>query len=297
MDEASRGLEQRRDEPGTPATPPASSRLEERRDDQALAVVDLATYVRHVRARLRAKKDCLTLITGKPGEGKSHLAYLLARLVDPTFTEEHMVFSGEVFIRLCESRPKWSSVVWDEIVEGGLSIEAVSGENRRVLKHLVTGRSLNQAMFACAPKLKLFQTYTKDDRAHWWIHVERRGVALFHQVVDNNPYPNGKPFYAQRFRRVDLPPMSPDVEARYERRKEEWRTRWHRDSKRYVRAMNARDQEAEAVKQLVKSLSWLPPAVRTFEDTFPGHKGKLRPWEEQVKRHVDARLSARRRTT
>ncbi len=256
-------------------------------------VEGLAGFKEHVRQQLRRNYDVLALITGRPGVGKSHLANYLAHQTDPTFTVRGRTFwSGKSLIWGSERAPRYSTVVWDEIVEGGLAIEAITGENRDVLKHLITGRSLNLFTIACAPTLKLFQGFTKEDRAAWWIHMPRRGEAIFHRVSNDNPYPRARTFYPQAFILEGFPAMDDAELTLYEKLKLEWRTKWHRDSDRYLGAMDAKEAEDMAVRKLKKSLAWLPASVDAYASTFPNHKGKLAPWEQRVRTQLHANKGA-----
>jgi hypothetical protein len=246
-------------------------------------ITTLDDWIEHVQRRLRANFDVLALVTGNPGVGKSHLANYLAHRVDPTFNvRSRTFFSGKSLIWGSERAPRYSSLVWDEIVEGGLALEAITSENRQVLKHLITGRSLNLFTLACAPKLKLFQGFTKEDRAQWWIHIPKRGTAVFHSVNNANPYPGSRTYYPQEFILTGFPAMGKGECDEYERLKREWRTKWHRSSEAYLGAMNARETEDQAVARLARALAWLPKAVSEYEDTFPGHKGPLKAWEKEL---------------
>jgi hypothetical protein len=258
------------------------------------SVTTLDEFVTSVRRQLHANYDVLALITGKPGSGKSNLANFLARKVDPTFSiPERTFFSGKSLIWGSERAPRYSAVVWDEIVEGGLAIEAITSENRDVLKHLITGRSLNLFTVACAPKLKLFQAFTKEDRAEWWIHLPRRGEAVFHRVANENPYPGAKTYYPQQFVLTGDFTMPRAQLELYETLKREWRTKWHRSSDAFLSALSARETEDQAVHRLARALSWLPGAVREYEDAFPGHRGLLKPWEKKLQARILANRKAR----
>lgn len=258
----------------------------------------LKDWITWVHQQLRTNRDVVVLITGRPGDGKSHFANYLAHRVDKRFrVDVGTFFSGKTLIAGSERAKRGSAVVWDEIVEGGLSIEAMTSENRDVLKHLITGRSLNLLTIACAPKLKLFQGFTKEDRAHWWIHIPRRGVAVFHHVKDDNPYPGAKPFYPQQFILTGFPPMDKAEEEVYEQLKQDWRRKWHRNSDAYLAAKKKETSEDLILKEIKRRLHWLPASVQEYATTFhPKNKKKPERWEQQILDQLQANKIARQET-
>jgi len=252
----------------------------------AADIRSLGGWVTYIRGRLRQSWDAWILVTGAPGVGKSMTANFLAHKIDEAFTLDRTFWSGRSLIWGSEIAPPFSALVWDEIIDGGLSSEAITRENRQTLKHLITGRSYNLATIVCAPKLRLFQSFLKEDRAEWWIHIPARGVATFHHVIDWNPYPGAKPYYKQKFtlRRIPMPPA--EEEADYKRRKREWRTLYHRDSEKFVKEKTDDDKLKVNVERLARKLSWLPTAVDEYAAAFPGHKGSLKPWEKTVRHRL-----------
>lgn len=252
----------------------------------AADIASFEAWLAYIRRRLREKWDAWILVTGKPGVGKSMTSNFLAHKIDEAFTLDRTFWSGRSLIWGSENAPPYSALVWDEIIDGGLSAEAITRENKQTLKHLITGRSYNLATLACAPKLRLFQGFMKEDRAEWWIHLPARGIATFHHVIDWNPYPGAKPYYKQKFTLRGIP-MPPAAEvADYERRKREWRTLYHRDSEKFVAEKTDEDKLKANVERLARKLSWLPDAVQGYAETFPGHKGSLKPWEKAVRARI-----------
>jgi len=242
---------------------------------------DLVTYLQ---SRTQDKWDALVLITGEPGVGKSNCANFLAHLGDDTFTLARTAFSGGAYVRLCERSPPNSWVVWDEIVQGGIKVEATTREGKSVRKHLMTGRSLRQVSLACAPTRDDFLSYATEDRARWWIWVYARGRAKVHYYTDKSPYASGSATrWTEPLFRFKFPQMADAEMAEYERLKEEWRVRWGRDSDALLKHAAKRDRESEAVTATVKRLGWLPDAVQAYAQTFPGHGGKLKPWEKKLR--------------
>jgi hypothetical protein len=122
-------------------------------------------------------------MVGAERVGKSTLAYMLGRKLDPWFDHTRMVFSGEQFMRLAVTLPKGSVLVLDESISGGFSRDAMSTFNKRLAKFLVVCGERNLILFILFPNRNWLDGYIKDHRSQWEINVKKRGRAVIRKPL------------------------------------------------------------------------------------------------------------------
>lgn len=144
-------------------------------------------------------KDAVVVISGRERSGKSTLAWTLASQVDPSFNAERMVFSGSDFMREATKLPRGRALVLDEAIQGGFSRDAMTDQNRSLAKFLVVAGERNLVSFVLFPNLRWLDPYISEHRARWWVLVERRGVALVHEMRRAD-YRGSKPSWKRLFR-------------------------------------------------------------------------------------------------
>jgi hypothetical protein len=67
----------------------------------------------------RDKQNCLILVQGEPGTGKSNTAIRIGEQIDPTFTIERVVFTAQDFMDVVDSGlPEGSVIIFDEAGTG-----------------------------------------------------------------------------------------------------------------------------------------------------------------------------------
>lgn len=142
-------------------------------------------WVLDVRKRPSQDKDTVIVITGKERMGKSTLAFTLGRLLDRGFNHSRMVFAGKDFIELATSSPKGSVIVLDEAITGGFSRDAMSKQNKALVKFLVICGERNLVAVICWPNINYLEKYLREHRMHYWIMIPsgKRGYAMMKEPL------------------------------------------------------------------------------------------------------------------
>lgn len=168
--------------------------------------------------------DTLCLVTGSVRKGKSTCAQKVAKRVDPTFETEwrnRIAFGwGELcdiileFPRGEELEPGEVRVaIWDEIIEGGMSREAMTKDNREMQKFFTVSGERNACVFALAPHINNFDSSIRDSRATDWCVIPRRGIVKGHVRKDGGDYPGRKKSWDDIFLKRFTKDSSPQFKA------------------------------------------------------------------------------------
>jgi len=80
------------------------------------------------RKRLARNQNLLCVITGQTGTGKSLSALEFARLIDPTFTADQVVFTVEEFLNLMETLGPGKVIIFDE---AGVDLDARRSSSKK----------------------------------------------------------------------------------------------------------------------------------------------------------------------
>lgn len=77
---------------------------------------DEYSWIRYIRQRIRQNKNFLAITTGQTGSGKTWATISIAEMLDPEFSVERIVFTGQDLMKLINSNKlkKGSVIVWDE---------------------------------------------------------------------------------------------------------------------------------------------------------------------------------------
>jgi len=116
----------------------------------------MSILVDRVRRRLlKNNKNWLCVICGGTGSGKSYSALRLASLIDPDFSIEKVVFTGEAFLKLINSKQLKAGdvIVFDEFGVGMPRRMWYSVSNKMISYLLQTFRNLNIGVIFTVPSL------------------------------------------------------------------------------------------------------------------------------------------------
>jgi len=186
---------------------------------------------------LRKNKNFLCLIVGKTGSGKSYSALELAKLIDPSFNIDRIVFDAEGFMRLLNSGElkRGNSIVWDECGVSIPSREFMSVLNRSINYILQSFRRENLAVIFTVPDPSFIDIQTRK-----LCHAEIETVSINYQkelvvckylVIDSSPrfnkvyykYPvffeNGKQKTIKQFL---IPKPNEDIISAYEEKRKQF---------------------------------------------------------------------------
>lgn len=169
---------------------------------------DYENWIQTLRGLHESDKDAVVVITGRERTGKSTMAWTLAKRIDAGFGPGRMVFTGRDFMQEATKLPKGAALVLDEAIQGGFSRDAMGDQNKALAKFLIVAGERNLVSFVLFPNLRWLDPYIAEHRARWWVLVERRGVALVHEMRRAD-YRGAKPSWKRLFR-VNFNPVEGD---------------------------------------------------------------------------------------
>jgi len=116
-------------------------------------------------------KDCVLVVDGREGAGKSTLAFQLAKYVDPTFNINRIVFSPDKFREQILNAKKGQAIVYDEAFTGFSSRASLSPINRVLVSLAMQMRQKNLFVIIVLPTIFLLDKYMALFRTRALIHV------------------------------------------------------------------------------------------------------------------------------
>lgn len=170
------------------------------------------SFVGLLRGRVRADFDNVLVVDGEEGVGKSTFALTLARsLTDGRFDPSQVVYNFEDWERVVDLSKRGNVYLLDEGGNLGFSRDHSTGENKRLVKILMVARQVNPTLILCIPNFRWLDVYLREHRAHFRVHIERRGVAIVQERVTDwhagnvwfedhykfyfDPFPGDDPFW------------------------------------------------------------------------------------------------------
>jgi len=118
--------------------------------------------IRFIKDRIKKNKNCIIVIVGGTGSGKSWAALTLAQALDPNFGIDHIAFLAAKFMAMVNKDfPPGSVLMWDE---GGVELgsrEFMSKKNRLLSKVLQTVRYKNHIIILTVPDLKFIDAHAR----------------------------------------------------------------------------------------------------------------------------------------
>lgn len=132
-------------------------------------------------------KDCVIVIDGKEGSGKSTLGLQWCKYIDPSFNLNRVVFSPDEFREAIFKAKKCQAVMFDEAFTGFSSRSALSGVNRTLTSLMMQIRQKNLFVVIVLPTFFLLDKYISLFRARVLVHVyENSGRRGFFRVYSSN---------------------------------------------------------------------------------------------------------------
>lgn len=121
-------------------------------------------------------KDCVIVVDGREGSGKSTFALQMAKYVDPSFNLKRIVFAPEDFREAILKAKKGQAIVYDEAFTGFSSRASLSPINRVLVSLAMQMRQKNLFVIIVLPTIFLLDKYMAMFRTRALIHVfESRG--------------------------------------------------------------------------------------------------------------------------
>jgi hypothetical protein len=174
-------------------------------------------------------EDGVVFIVAPPGYGKSSLALLMAKYIDPTIDDNRIIFNldelkdfltlaakelkkekdSELKGELYKSKLKGKTVILDEGVFMLFSGDAMSKDGKTIQKLFSIIRALNLMMFVNATNFRKVNKGVKEDRIIGLIRIIRKGVIEFYskkrirkiKIMEQNIY-FGRAAYNEKVGRI-----------------------------------------------------------------------------------------------
>lgn len=134
--------------------------------------------------------DSMLCISGGEGVGKSTLAYWIARMMDLLFTiEKTFIFSPKTqeAIKQAKELHPFGAIVLDEGVKAAYKLNWNKSIQIQLKKVFNINRSENKTTIVCIPNYRDLDSYFRNHRVKFWIHVYSRSKAVVFRRQDN-PY-------------------------------------------------------------------------------------------------------------
>jgi len=197
----------------------------------------LDEIVKHI----KRNNDCVLLIDGQEGSGKSVLAGCSAKYVDESFNVERIVFDSQALFENAEKlkAQRYKAIQYDEAVTGLFSTDFMKEEFKNLIKLFSMARKRNLVVFLVVPNIRLLPAYIVTHRSMGLLHVyKNRGVErgyakfyskkqlekLFYELKQkgNNAYKYTKHDMLVRFNKPSVAHFESFVDMEeYERKKDD----------------------------------------------------------------------------
>lgn len=130
-------------------------------------------------------KDCVIVIDGREGSGKSTFALQLAKYVDNSFDLNRVVFSPDNFREAILKAKKGQAIVYDEAFTGFSSRASLSPINRVLVSLAMQMRQKNLFIVIVLPTIFLLDRYMALFRTRALIHVyENKGIRGYFRLYN-----------------------------------------------------------------------------------------------------------------
>lgn len=144
---------------------------------------------------VRKNFDCIALVTGEEGAGKTTLAMQCCLYLDHNFSNKSICFNARGFEELLQTLPKGSAILWDEADDVGSNwASAMMITLKKTFKRI---RKMNYKIFLVTPTFHDLNKYFAIHRTRYLINVyaefTERGMFRFYDAFAKKKlYINGK---------------------------------------------------------------------------------------------------------
>ena len=135
---------------------------------------DLMANITLMKRMVKHDRDCVIVVAGDPGSGKSVFAMTLAKALDPTFNINNIYFEGEKLIRRISSpdTKKYESFVYDEAREGLSARQSMSRSNKTITDCLAEIRQKNLFIIIVLPDYWDLDSNVANKRSRYLFYVK-----------------------------------------------------------------------------------------------------------------------------
>lgn len=193
----------------------------------------------HIRERVHKDWDCVGLITGEEGSGKTEVACEVAFYLDNSFNLNKIVFNAEQFEEVVDKAEPYTAIVWDEADD--LGGHWANQMLMAIKKKFMRIRSKNLYIFLVTPSLFHLSIYFVMHRPLFLMDVysdklERGYFKFFAKAELKNLYIHGKKYW-------NMNAWKPNFRGRFTK----WPVGFPVDRQGY------KDKKAAAVKDMIST--------------------------------------------
>jgi len=120
--------------------------------------------------------DCLGIVFGKEGSGKTTFAVQTCKYLDKTFCAERVVFTPEQFIKACDSAIPEQAILWDEAITGASIDKQMGNMGKAIVTKLTMIRRKKLKILILLPYLLMMQKYFVN-RCLFSVYVYAKGFS------------------------------------------------------------------------------------------------------------------------
>lgn len=118
--------------------------------------------------------DAVIIIDGSEGSGKSSLAFQLCHYLEKGWApRDRVIIDYEDWLQFYEAGQRRCTYLLDEGGDLAFSRDAMSGQNKHVVRILQMARILNNIMVICCPSIHWLDKYLREHRAIIYIKVHK----------------------------------------------------------------------------------------------------------------------------
>jgi ABC-type dipeptide/oligopeptide/nickel transport system ATPase component len=152
---------------------------------------DLMPNITLMKRMVRHDRDCVIVVVGDPGSGKSVFAMTLAKALDPTFDASKIFFEGEKLIRHISSpeTKKYESFVYDEAREGLSARQSMSKSNKTITDCLAEIRQKNLFIIIVLPDYWDLDSNVANKRSRYLFYIKENAKQTMSEGED--PFERG----------------------------------------------------------------------------------------------------------
>lgn len=235
--------------------------------------------------------DCLIIVGGREGSGKSVFCQTIASYLDPTLTLDRICFTPKEFINAVVKAEKYQAVIFDEAVTGVMADSWSKHINKMLKQVMMQVRQKNLFIFLCVPSPFEIGKYYMLHRAsayfrtrkiakgefNFYAYNEKRltklyveGKKEYEYVVSPNFYGDFHKYYAvdevaYRAKKLKALEVYNQIEAQHDEESATLRQIWLHSILNYVIKIKKYETATSLVQNLLKN-GLQPPSLETVSE-------------------------------
>ncbi len=128
--------------------------------------------------------DCVFIVDGSEGTGKSVFAMQLGKAIDSSFNIDRVCFNPQEFIKCIQTSEKGQVIIYDEAYTGLASRQSLSEVNKLIVSMMMEMRAKNLVVVIVLPTFFMLDRYVAIFRSRGLFHIYtnkgRRGYFLYY---------------------------------------------------------------------------------------------------------------------